>query len=310
MYAEAHEMPLQLRWVGIRAKLAATRARHHREETKGWLPQGQKQRAKRFADAGESDLLIKQNTDIWYYRRTPPRPPAAPPDVQESAVPFWEEAEVIWPGPQVRLPGKKAETSAAILRAATTEALEGGRESDLHIYTDGSKTDGKAGAGYWVPKLQAGGQYCTPTWCSVLTTEMIAIQQALQWAEEQDVMNRRIIVLTDSRSAMLQILFGTHYSENHAEREQIYRAARTIKQRGGQVCIGWVPSHCGTEGNEKADELAKQGALGRGPWVQHGPTKKEARREIGSNLQTHWQRDWETAPTGRFRFEVQAQLQP
>ena len=36
----------------------------------------------------------------------------------------------------------------------------------------------------------------------------------------------------------------------------------------------WIPSHCGIPGNEKADQLAKEGAAEDQPDVQYLPSEK------------------------------------
>ena len=44
---------------------------------------------------------------------------------------------------------------------------------------------------------------------------------------------------------------------------QIYQKAKKLVQQGHSISIRWVPSHSGGEENERADEIAKEAALGK-----------------------------------------------
>ena len=51
--------------------------------------------------------------------------------------------------------------------------------------------------------------------------------------------------------------------EGQALKAQIYQKAKQLVQQRHQISICWVPSHCGIEGNEKADLAAKEAAGGQ-----------------------------------------------
>ena len=46
--------------------------------------------------------------------------------------------------------------------------------------------------------------------------------------------------------------------DTEKERELTNKLADLSKQK--RVALQWIPAHCGIPGNERADELAKQGA--------------------------------------------------
>lgn len=50
----------------------------------------------------------------------------------------------------------------------------------------------------------------------------------------------------------------------------------TDSDRGGEVTVRWTPSHAGAEGNEKADEFAKEAARGERGAVTDGRLQLEA----------------------------------
>src|SRR5271170_4068570 len=116
------------------------------------------------------------------------------------------------------------------------------------------------------------------------------------------------MVLTDSKGAPTQILGDKgHKSSNYEMRNTIYQSARTISRNGGHVSIGWIPSHCGVKGNEKADELAAIGAR-EGRKAYSPPTKKEVACKVQKSSVEQWKRQWDGDVTGRFRYEVEPHL--
>ena len=60
-----------------------------------------------------------------------------------------------------------------------------------------------------------------------------------------------MVFLTDALSVLQALTAG---KETELQQELQFFA------RSRRVALQWIPSHCGIPGNEKADELAKQGA--------------------------------------------------
>jgi len=179
------------------------------------------------------------------------------------------------------------------------------------IFTDGSKKTSGTGAGFWEPRSGTAGIRQLPKRCEVLAAEMLAIEQACRWAAVEVEPGRDVTVMTDSFSSWLMIFHGGGHTGEHRElRDGVFEAAERIDQGGGKLRVGWIPSHCGVAGNEKADELAGLGATGNGELIHVVPSKKELRRAVKKSVKWCWQRDWEGASTGRYRFEVQAELRP
>ena len=118
----------------------------------------------------------------------------------------------------------------------------------LHIYTDGSKRDNLNGAGAWVNGHKILARL--PEECSILTCELYAILIGLQFTKFQ---NLPIVIFSDSYSAMQAL--ENHHNIKNGLVQKIIQAMKTYKE---SICIAWIPSHTGIEGNEKADETAKE----------------------------------------------------
>ena len=119
------------------------------------------------------------------------------------------------------------------------------------IWTDGSAEEGvkNGGAGAYivgdtvVRKAAAAGPFCSSTQ---------AIKLGLTNAPRGEV---EVNVLLDSLAAIQRLKRGPENQKTKAGVD-IWKAAERI----GKVNIFWVPSHCGVEGNEEADKLAKTGS--------------------------------------------------
>ncbi|XP_064107889.1 uncharacterized protein LOC135216449 [Macrobrachium nipponense] len=128
----------------------------------------------------------------------------------------------------------------------------------IHYYTDGSLLeDGRAGSGVTVYQ---NGEEVYPLslrssdGCSILQSELLGITAALS------IINRKkdnAIIATDSLSA-LQSLTPRKAESNIIVRRAIDLLSQ-IRRADRMVAFIWVPSHIGIKGNERADELAKEG---------------------------------------------------
>ncbi|XP_064106916.1 uncharacterized protein LOC135215892 [Macrobrachium nipponense] len=141
------------------------------------------------------------------------------------------------------LKGKKEEMNPALLKDDYFQRLDSIQGERVHYYTDGSLLeDGRAGSGVTV--YQNGEE-----------SELLGITGALS------IINRNkdnAIIATDSLSA-LQSLTPRKAGSNIIVRRAIDLLSQ-IRRANRMVTFIWVPSHIGIKGNERADELAKEGA--------------------------------------------------
>uniref|UniRef100_A0A8D9AVJ4 RNase H type-1 domain-containing protein n=1 Tax=Cacopsylla melanoneura TaxID=428564 RepID=A0A8D9AVJ4_9HEMI len=129
-------------------------------------------------------------------------------------------------------------------------------ENWLHIYTDGSLQNTEIGAGAGVTcdlfSFYKGlGKYTTN-----FDGEVEAIKLATQQLLYRTHCFNQAVILSDSKAA-IQAIIST--SENTSDKIREVRAIlKQPRQLGKAIAIQWVPAHCGLEGNEKADALAKK----------------------------------------------------
>ncbi|CAK1582424.1 unnamed protein product [Parnassius mnemosyne] len=128
----------------------------------------------------------------------------------------------------------------------------------LKIYTDGSKIEGKVGAALSIWNDAA--ETCTrklklENFCTVYQAELLAILEATSYALKSCAPNCNIY--SDSRSALSTIAQDVSLHPLAVEaRNNILK----INRQGKTLNLCWIKAHAGLEGNERADELAKDAA--------------------------------------------------
>lgn len=127
--------------------------------------------------------------------------------------------------------------------------------SGIHFYTDGSKMDGKTGLGFYNCDLSVGKSFRLPDHNTVFQAEVTAITECLKYINIEGI-SGDIKILTDSQAAILAISAETVRSAT------ILRCKEEINNfsTGGSLDLIWVPGHTDIEGNEMADELAREGS--------------------------------------------------
>ncbi|XP_062528221.1 retrovirus-related Pol polyprotein from type-1 retrotransposable element R1 [Bombyx mori] len=143
--------------------------------------------------------------------------------------------------------------------------LEDREQVDTHstqtvrIYTDGSKIDGKVGASlsFWSNEVETKCKKLKlSSYCTVFQAELLAICRS----------TREIIkhpkdsfgIYSDSRSSLEAV---TNNRSLHPLVVEIRRNLEECKRRNKRVELFWIKAHAGLEGNERADQLAKEAAL-------------------------------------------------
>ncbi|KAF0287014.1 hypothetical protein FJT64_014494 [Amphibalanus amphitrite] len=87
---------------------------------------------------------------------------------------------------------------------------------------------------------------------------MVALRTALSFLLENPLhADDPVVICTDSQSALAALREGPA-AQHSPLGGAIWRALRGLTAGGRQVHLQWVPSHCGLEGNERADSIAKE----------------------------------------------------
>ena len=131
-------------------------------------------------------------------------------------------------------------------------------EREITVYTDGS-TDGhqeKGGAGVYIHDATHSTileeSYPAGRYCSSYGGECVAMLKALEWLQRNPTPS---LICTDSDS-LVSALEENNWKDRDPWLKQIKKIIFDYPQ---EITLLWIPSHCGIEGNDKADELAKKG---------------------------------------------------
>ncbi|GBP00024.1 hypothetical protein EVAR_74356_1 [Eumeta japonica] len=166
-----------------------------------------------------------------------------------------------------------------------------------HIYTDGSRFEGKVGVA--LTEWQNGEEtwYSTlrlDSFCAVFQAEMVALQRAIR-----KVKNGRdglVNVFSDSRSS-LDVLTGpkTYHPLAHEARRNISE----IVAEGRAVRLFWIRAPAGIAGNERADELARRTALTKKTAANYDKFPLSyAKKVIRAACLEEWQEPYAEGSTG------------
>ena len=128
----------------------------------------------------------------------------------------------------------------------------------ITCYTDGSRTDSGSGAGYIITTDNNNTtlderSFKLPDYCTVYQTELTAIIEACKYLSTYT--NTHIIIWSDSLSSIQAI--SSHSTRSRTTRD-CYDTLNTLGSTN-TLEIRWIAAHTGLWGNEKADELAKNG---------------------------------------------------
>ena len=130
------------------------------------------------------------------------------------------------------------------------------------VYTDGSKINERVGAAAVINRHFQNGETTRrqlskrlPNNSTIFAAEATAITLALDYYRYMDPVQHDVVVYSDSMSC-LQAIEGED-TENPLICH-IMNLLWALSDKGTRVSFCWVPSHCGIEGNEIVDQLAKE----------------------------------------------------
>jgi ribonuclease HI len=141
----------------------------------------------------------------------------------------------------------------------TREQWENGEAklaSHMAIFTDGSKMNCGVGAGVFIEELNTAASIHLPSYSSVFQAEVTAIKTACLKLRDATTSKNKIAIYTDSQAAIMA-LQSCKIASKVVEECKNYLVSLASRFK---VTLVWVPGHRDIAGNERADELARQGA--------------------------------------------------
>ena len=168
--------------------------------------------------------------------------------------------------------------------------------SDIVVYTDGSKLEGNAGFGFAVYKdnnfIDSGNGFIGQNQ-TVFQAEVVGIKEACDRLQNYDA--KSITILSDSQSAISAIAGWKVRSKTVASCIK----ALNLLSKGKEVIIRYIRAHVGFTGNERADTLAKQGTKNVQNTVRIPQPMSWAKMQIRNASYQEWCHKWYQTKVGR-----------
>lgn len=144
------------------------------------------------------------------------------------------------------------------------------------FFTDGSKMGRHTGSGVYGPGIRK--SISMGQWPTVFQAEVYAIYICANVCLNRNYRHAKIGIFSDSQAALLALKSAT------VDSKLVWECIEVLRElsRKNKVMLFWVPGHCGVEGNEIADSLAREGSSGNfvGPEPFLGTSKSAIKHEV------------------------------
>ena len=191
-----------------------------------------------------------------------------------------------WWVPKTRITIEQTKQEAKATHDRTLKQAK--QETTTVLYTDGSGIQGRVGAAVVEPATKARHQkhLGNDTQYNVFAAETLALATAAKYLKSENT-----IIFTDSQAAIKAIDNPRNQSGQAIIKQYLDAIDQTRPSQS--VHVVWIPGHEGIEGNEQADEAAKNAATGPSKRNHnHRPLKSATRAHIHKGANTQWQAIW------------------
>ena len=169
----------------------------------------------------------------------------------------------------------------------------------LKIFTDGSKSINGVGCAFVVYHQNVEAhheEYQLPTWCSVYQAELTAIEHAIRFTRSRP--ETCISIFSDSRAAILAV---KEADTNDKLVQNIHSELRRCSNRRFE--LHWIKAHANIDGNERADQLAKDASV-NGAALSVAEPLSFAKHWLKTQHEKMWNQEWTSSTTGRWTKQL------
>ena len=164
------------------------------------------------------------------------------------------------------------------------------------IFTDGSKDDKSTSSASisFNPKIPEKSEKI-PSNATIFTAEANAIDIAINNISKSE--NKNFLIITDSLSCLMALKSPNEKNPIILKLKQKIHIALS---KNINISLLWIPSHVGIEGNEMADELAKEALSNNINKIKIPYT--DFKHNITKIIQSKWQKNWNKETSNKLHY--------
>ena len=166
-------------------------------------------------------------------------------------------------------------------------------ESQINIFTDGSLTEEHAGSGYTIQYKKCeilADSIKLPLHTTVFQAEIIAINEAIKDFSLTKAQNMQYIkIFWDSQAAIKAL------NSNIITSLLVKQTNESLNKLANEVArleICWIKAHIGHEGNERADQLAREAVKCSEIRLKTPPSCSTYKQEVKNKIYSEWELRW------------------